>query len=83
MGRGVIAADRDGNLCSKVLKQGWRTVLFTDVLTDGQAELGLIKMIEDAGCKVLRIGFIAEDASFNARKSKVLKGYPFEAVADI
>ena len=83
MGRGVIAADKDGNLCSKALKQGWRTVLFTDVLTDGQAELGLIKMIEDAGCKVIRIGFIAEDTSFDARKSKVLKGYPFEAVADI
>ena len=83
MGRGVIAADTDGSLCRKALRQGWKTVVFSDILTDGQAELDIIKTIEDAGCKVIRIGFIVEDTSFNARKSKVLKKYPFEAVATV
>ena len=67
----------------KKISPGMKTVIFSDVLTDGQDVLSVIRSVEKAGGSVIRLGFIAEDSSKGARKARVLRGYPFEALTVI
>ena len=64
------------------IKQGMKVVVICDVLATGRSTAAIIRMVERMGGTVLRVGYIAELSSFGARKNKVLKGYPFEALLE-
>ncbi len=83
MNHGVVKVQMDNRFCVKSLKSGWKVVIFADVLENGEMELDLIQKLEAEGCKVLKLGFIAEDTGAGARKSKILKKYPFESIIDL
>ena len=54
-------------------------VILGDILTSGSVACELIKMINDNGGSVVKLGFAIEDRQFNARK-KSLKGNPVESM---
>ena len=64
------------------IRQGMKVVVICDVLATGRSTAAIIRMVERMGGTVLRIGYIAVLSSFGARKNKVLKGYPFEALLE-
>jgi len=76
----VVCADDSNNFCKKSLKSGWKVIIVGETLEDGTKQLDLIQKIESCECNVIRVGFISEQKSFGARKSKILRKYPFEAV---
>ena len=80
---GIIVADESNSFCKKAVKNGWKVVIVTDKFEDGKKELELIQSLEGCGCKVIRVGFVAELTSCGGRKSKILKKYPYEAVFTI
>ena len=67
-------------LTDSTLAHKGNAIIVSDVLEKGDEQLELIKRVESFGCKVIRVGFIVEDGSFGARKSKILRKYPFEAL---
>ena len=79
-GSGLVCAGMKNKFCKDSLKSGWTVVVICDTLENGEKQLDLIQKIEECGCKVIRVGFISEQTSFGARKSKILRKYPFEAV---
>lgn len=61
------------------IPKGQKAVIITDVLTHGKNVAAAVKMIEDAGSKVIKIGTFVEETGFNARK-KVLRPIPVEGM---
>lgn len=59
--------------------KGKKFVILGDILTSGSVACELIKMINDNGGSVVKLGFAIEDRQFNARK-KSLKGNPVESM---
>lgn len=68
---------------AETLKGKEKAVLICDELRDGESQLKFIQKIESLGCKVIRTGFVVERTACGARKSKILKKYPFEALITI
>ena len=60
-----------------------RAVIMADSLGSGQALKECAERIEAAGGEVIRIGCIVERKDEGARKSKILRAYPFEALVEI
>ncbi len=83
MKSGIVVADDSNSFCKKALKAGWKVVIVTDKFEDGKKELELIQAVEGCGCKVIRVGFVAELTACGGRKSKILKKYPYEAIFTI
>jgi adenine/guanine phosphoribosyltransferase-like PRPP-binding protein len=79
LGRGFIASCH-GKVPAAAVKKGMKVVVICSGLTDGKDVLDIIHDAESKGVTVLRAGFVFEDLSAGARKSKVLKGCPFEAL---
>ncbi len=65
----------------KCILPGTKVVILADVLATGRTTAAMIRLVENQGGKVVRIGYIAELTEYEARKNKVLKGYPFECLA--
>lgn len=61
------------------IPKGQKAVIITDVLTHGKNVAAAVKMIEDAGSKVIKIGTFVEETGFNARK-KALRPIPVESM---
>ena len=79
MNSGIVCAKYDNSFCKKSLKSGWNVVIIADTLENGEKQLDLIKKVEECGCNVIKVGFVSEQTSFGARKSRILRKYPFEA----
>ncbi len=60
--------------------KGCKVLIMADSLGDGQCLKRTAEAVEAQGGEVLRIGCIVEKASEGARKSKLLRPYPFEAL---
>lgn len=75
----VMAKDMSGGAISA----GMKVVVICDALRGGDCVLSIIRSLEGAGAKVVRVGFIAELTECGARKSKVLRKYPFEALVTL
>ncbi len=83
MKSGIVFADDSNSFCRKALKDSWNVVIVTDRFEDGKKELELIQAVEGCGCRVIRVGFVAEITACGGRKSKILKKYPYEAIFTI
>lgn len=68
---------------AETLKGKEKAILVCDELKSGESQLKLIQKMESLGCKVIRAGFVIERTACGARKSKILKKYPFEALITI
>ena len=64
----------------KDVSKGNKVLIMVDSLGDGQFLRKTAEAVEAQGGQVLRIGCIVEKASEGARKSKLLRPYPFEAL---
>ena len=64
----------------KDVSKGNKILIMADSLGDGQCLKKVAEAVEAQGGEVLRIGCIVEKASEGARKSKLLRPYPFEAL---
>lgn len=60
-----------------------RAIIMSDSLGDGQSLKACAEKVESAGGEILRIGCIVERKDEGARKSKILRPYPFEALVEI
>ncbi len=60
--------------------KGCKVLIMADSLGDGQCLKKTAEAVEAQGGEVLRIGCIVEKSSEGARKSKLLRPYPFEAL---
>ncbi|MBR6911060.1 MAG: hypothetical protein IKN41_04300 [Candidatus Methanomethylophilaceae archaeon] len=60
-----------------------RVIIMSDSLGNGQSLKECAERIESEGGEVLRIGCIVERKEEGARKSKILRPYPFEALVEI
>lgn len=67
---------------SKV-RDGSKAVLFFAELKDGQRTKSVIEELESRNVEVVRVGYIAKIESEGARKSRIIRRYPFEALATI
>lgn len=65
---------------SKDVCKGCKVLIMADSPGDGQCLKKTAEAVEAQGGEVLRIGCIVEKASEGARKSKLLRRYPFEAL---
>ncbi len=74
MGRCVVLSPED------VGKR--RTIIMSDSLGDGKSLKECAERIESEGGEVLRIGCIVERKDEGARKSKIIRPYPFEALVE-
>ena len=82
----VMEEDADGKtvvLSKDAIRPGMKVVIFCDVLDTGKASAALARLIEKAGGEVIRFGYIAEILEGGARKSKIIRKYPFEAFIEI
>ncbi len=76
------AGDKVLEMPADKIRDGMKVVIICDVLATGKSTAAMIRMVERMGGTVIRVGYIAELTSFGARKSKILKGYPFEALLE-
>ena len=65
------------------ISKGEKVVIIADSLGNGVELKSIVDFIESRGAEVIRIGCIVEKESEGARKSKILRGYPFEALVVI
>ena len=75
--KGVLSADA---ITTENLPAGTRVIVVADVLTSGERARSFVQSLMDRSVNVVRLGFIAEISEFGARKNKVLRKYPFEAL---
>lgn len=80
MGTSVVDAS---DVSDSTIPGNGKAIVMCDCLRDGKEQLELIQDIESRGCRVIRVGFVVEDTGCGARKSKILKKYPFEALATV
>ncbi|SEO47361.1 xanthine phosphoribosyltransferase [Paenibacillus sp. OV219] len=67
----------------KFLEQGDRVLIIDDFLANGEAALGMARIIEQAGAEVAGIGIVIEK-SFQAGRGKLIEhGYRVESLARI
>ena len=76
LGKGVILAER----AEIHVKKGMKIIITADFLASGKEIKELIERLERLGATVIRLGFVAELPKYEARKNKVLRGYPFESL---
>lgn len=67
----------------KFLPAGENVLIIDDFLANGEAALGLAKLVEDAGSKVAGIGIAIEKAFQPGHQRLLDKGYHLEALASI
>ena len=67
----------------KFLPAGENVLIIDDFLANGEAALGLAKLVEDAGSKVAGIGIAIEKAFQPGHQRLLDKGYHLEALARI
>ena len=77
LGKGMILAER----ADIRIKKGMKVIVAADFLASGKEIKELIGRLEGLGAAVIRLGFVAELPKYEARKNKVLRGYPFESLA--
>ena len=63
------------------VRPGMKVIVMGDVLATGRTTSAMIRLVENQGGKVIRVGYIAELTEYGARKNRVLKRYPFECLA--
>lgn len=67
----------------KFLPAGENVLIIDDFLANGEAALGLAKLVEEAGSKVAGIGIAIEKAFQPGHQRLLDKGYHLEALASI
>ena len=67
----------------KFLPAGERVLIIDDFLANGEAALGLAKLVEDAGSEVAGIGIAIEKAFQPGHQRLLDKGYRLEALASV
>ena len=67
----------------KFLPAGENVLIIDDFLANGEAALGLAKLVEDAGSKVAGIGIAIEKAFQPGHQRLLDKGYRLEALASV
>ena len=76
----VEGKDRGVQVPEGSIRKGMKLILMADVLATGRTTKAIIGLAERSGAEVIRIGYIAELSEYGARKSKSLRGYPFESL---
>ena len=70
-------------MLQKFLPAGERVLIIDDFLANGEAALGLAKLVEDAGSEVAGIGIAIEKAFQPGHQRLLDKGYRLEALASV
>jgi adenine/guanine phosphoribosyltransferase-like PRPP-binding protein len=81
LGKGIVsktAITQEG-----ILRPGLRVVITGDGLKDGNIVLETIGTLESAGCKVVKLAFVAEVTSYGAREKGILGDRDFETLVRI
>lgn len=65
------------------LEKGERILIIDDFLANGQAALGLIDIVEQAGAEVVGVGIVIEKSFQDGRAQLEQKGYRVESLARI
>ncbi|WLR52962.1 xanthine phosphoribosyltransferase [Bacillus tianshenii] len=73
----------DITISKKFINQNDTVLIIDDFLANGQAALGLIELVEQAGAEVAGIGIVIEKAFQNGAQKIAQKGYRIESLARI
>ena len=67
----------------KYISQDDRILIIDDFLANGEAALGAIRLVEEAGAKVAVIGIVIEKSFQPGRKMLIEKGYEVYSLARV
>ena len=77
------ATDYEITLSKKYISQDDRILIIDDFLANGEAALGAIRLVEEAGAKVAGIGIVIEKSFQPGRKMLIEKGYEVYSLARV
>ena len=77
------ATDYELTLSKKYISQDDRILIIDDLLANGEAALGAIRLVEEAGAKVAGIGIVIEKSFQPGRKMLIEKGYEVYSLARV
>ena len=77
------ATDYELTLSKKYISQDDRILIIDDFLATGEAALGAIRLVEEAGAKVAGIGIVIEKSFQPGRKMLIEKGYEVYSLARV
>ena len=77
------ATDYELTLSKKYISQDDRILIIDDFLANGEAALGAIRLVEEAGAKVAGIGIVIEKSFQPGRKMSIEKGYEVYSLARV
>ena len=77
------ATDYELTLSKKYISQDDRILIIDDFLANGEAALGAIRLVEEAGAKVAGIGIVIEKSFQPGRKMLIVKGYEVYSLARV
>ncbi|MTK69692.1 xanthine phosphoribosyltransferase [Turicibacter sanguinis] len=77
------ATDYELTLSKKYISQDDRILIIDDFLANGEAALGAIRLVEEAGAKVVGIGIVIEKSFQPGRKMLIEKGYEVYSLARV
>ncbi|EGC90978.1 MAG: xanthine phosphoribosyltransferase [Turicibacter sanguinis] len=77
------ATDYELTLSKKYISQDDRILIIDDFLANGEAALGAIRLVEEAGAKVAGIGIVIEKSFQPGRKMLIEKGYEVYSLARV
>lgn len=77
------ATDYELTLSKKYISQDDRILIIDDFLANGEAALGAIRLVEEAGAKVEGIGIVIEKSFQPGRKMLIEKGYEVYSLARV
>ena len=77
------ATDYELTLSKKYISQEDRILIIDDFLANGEAALGAIRLVEEAGAKVAGIGIVIEKSFQPGRKMLIEKGYEVYSLARV
>ena len=79
----TIATDYELTLSKKYISHDDRILIIDDFLANGEAALGAIRLVEEAGAKVAGIGIVIEKSFQPGRKMLIEKGYEVYSLARV
>ena len=77
------ATDYELTLSKKYISQDDRILIIDDFLANGEAALGAIRLVEEAGAKVAGIGIVIEKSFQPGRKMLIEEGYEVYSLARV
>lgn len=77
------ATDYELTLSKKYISEEDRILIIDDFLANGEAALGAIRLVEEAGAQVVGIGIVIEKSFQPGRKLLIEKGYDVYSLARV